>query len=206
MKKLKSLLVAAFLGIAATVSAQTADDRPLFDVVGNVKTITAKGEFATLSNIIEGCRSATFSKTGAITKVNGRTPASFGLKVMSRANGLPSKMRLTYEDEAEEMPYTVTWRYNSKRKPIKVSSSDYPTGSFTYTFEYDAAGRMTKATVGGDIDGRTLSYKYTAFDAKGNWTKRTVSIRYFSIDANGKKVFISGIDEVETETRTITYY
>lgn len=50
-----------------------------------------------------------------------------------------------------------------------------------------------------------LTYKYISFDAKGNWTKRTVSIRYFSIDANGKKVFISGIEE-ETEARTITYY
>lgn len=53
--------------------------------------------------------------------------------------------------------------------------------------------------------GRMLTYKYISFDAKGNWTKRTVSIRYFSIDANGKKVFISGIEE-ETEARTITYY
>lgn len=204
MKKLKSLLVAAFLGIAATVSAQTADDRPLFDVVGNVKTITAKGEFATLSNII-GCSSVTFSKTGAIIKINGRTPASFGLKVMSRANSMPSKTRLTYEDEAGEMPYTVTWRFNNKRKPIKASSSDYPIEKFTYTFEYDAAGRMTKATAGGDIDGRTLSYKYTAFDAKGNWTKRTVTIRYYNINSNGKKVF-SDLTETETETRTITYY
>ena len=205
MEKLKSLLVAAVLGIAATVSAQTADDRPLFDVMGNVKTITAKGEFATLSNIIEGCRSVTFSKTGSIIKINGRTPASFGLKVTSRANGMPSKTRLTYEDEAGEMPYTVTWRYNSKRKPIKTSSSDYPIGTFTYTFDYDAAGRMTKATAGGDIDGRTLSYNYTAFDAKGNWTKRTVTIRYYAINASGKKVF-SDFTETETEARTITYY
>ncbi len=203
MTKLKSILAIAFFSITAIASAQTADDRSLFDVTGNVKSITSK--MGPLSPIIE-CSSVTFSKTRAMTKINGMTPTSHGTKVTSRTNGLPSKVRLTYCDEAGEMPYTVAIRHNGKHKILKASSSDYPIDKLSTSFSYDPTGRLKSVEYSGVVEGRMLTYKYISFDAKGNWTKRTVSIRYFSIDANGKKVFISGIDEVETETRTITYY
>lgn len=133
------------------------------------------------------------------------TPTSHGTKVTSRTNGLPSKVRLTYCDEAGEMPYTVAIRHNGKHKILRASSSDYPIEKFSTSFSYDPTGRLKSVECSGSVEGRMLTYKYISFDAKGNWTKRTVSIRYFSIDANGKKVFISGIEE-ETEARTITYY
>ena len=204
MTKLKSILASAFFSITTIASAQTADDRSLFDVTGNVKSITSKSDTGPLSLIIE-CSSVTFSKAGTMTKINGMTPTSHGTKVTSRTNGLPSKVRLTYCDEAGEMPYTVAIRHNGKHKILKASSSDYPIEKFSTSFSYDPTGRLKSVECSGSVEGRMLTYKYISFDAKGNWTKRTVSIRYFSIDANGKKVFISGIEE-ETEARTITYY
>lgn len=203
MTKLKSILAIAFFSITAIASAQTADDRSLFDVTGNVKSITSK--MGPLSPIIE-CSSVTFSKTGAMTKIDGMTPTSHGTKVTSRTNGLPSKVRLTYCDADGEMPYTVAIRHNGKHKILKASSSDYPIDKLSTSFSYDPTGRLKSVVGCGSVEGRMLTYKYISFDAKGNWTKRTVSIRYFSIDANGKKVFISGVDEEETEARTITYY
>ena len=203
MTKLKSILAIAFFSITAIASAQTADDRSLFNVTGNVKSITSKS--GPLSLIIE-CSSVTFSKAGTMTKINGMTPTSHGTKVTSRTNGLPSKVRLTYCDEYGEMPYTVAIRHNVKHKILKASSSDYPIEEFSISFSYDPTGRLKSVECSNSVEGRMLTYKYISFDAKGNWTKRTVSIRYFSIDANGKKVFISGIDEEETEARTITYY
>lgn len=203
MTKLKSILAIAFFSITAIASAQTADDRSLFDVTGNVKSITSKSGH--LSLIIE-CSSVTFSKAGTMTKINGMTPTSHGTKVTSRTNGLPSKVRLTYCDEDGEMPYTAAIRHNGKHKILKASSSDYPIGEFSISFSYDPTGRLKSVEGCSDSgEGRMLTYKYISFDAKGNWTKRTVSIRYFAIDANGKKV-IGGIDEEETEARTITYY
>lgn len=193
-----------FFSITTIASAQTADDRSLFDVTGNVKSITSKSDTGPLSLIIE-CSSVIFSKAGTMTKINGMTPTSHGTKVTSRTNGLPSKVRLTYCDEAGEMPYTVAIRHNGKHKILKASSSDYPIEKFSTSFSYDPTGRLKSVECSGSVEGRMLTYKYISFDAKGNWTKRTVSIRYFSIDANGKKVFISGIEE-ETEARTITYY
>lgn len=194
MKKLKSLLVAAFLGIAATVSAQTADDRPLFDVVGNVKTITAKGEFAKSGTIIN-YKSVSFSKTGSILKIDGRTLAGNGIKITSRTKGLPNKVRFT-----EDGGYNIlTIRYNSKRKPIDADDD------WAYrVYKYDATGRQTKVDVGDNI-GTETSYKYVTFDTKGNWTKRTATSRYYELDENGKKVFY-GDPEITTEVRTITYY
>lgn len=204
MTKLKSILAIAFFSITAIASAQTADDRSLFDVTGNVKSITSKSGTDPLSLIIE-CSSVTFSKAGTMTKIDGMTPTSHGTKVTSRTNGLPSKVRLTYCDENGEMPYTVAIRHNGKHKILKASSSDYPLDEFSISFSYDPTGRLKSVECGNSIEGRMLTYKYISFDAKGNWTKRTVSIRLFSIDANGKKV-IGGIDEEETEARTITYY
>lgn len=202
MTKLKSILAIAFFSITAIASAQTADDRSLFDVTGNVKSI--KSDTGPLSLIIE-CSSVTFSKTGAMTKIDGMTPTSHGTKVTSRTNGLPSKVRLTYCDADGEMPYTVAIRHNGKHKILKASSSDYPIEKFSTSFSYDPTGRLKSVVECGSLEGRMLTYKYISFDAKGNWTKRTVSIRLFSIDANGKKE-IGGIDEEETEARTITYY
>lgn len=205
MTKLKSILAIAFFSITAIASAQTADDRSLFDVTGNVKSITSKSDTGPLSLIIE-CSSVTFSKAGTMTKIDGMTPTSHGTKVTSRTNGLPSKVRLTYCDEDGEMPYTVAIRHNGKHKILKASSSDYPIGEFSISFSYDPTGRLKSVEGCSDSgEGQMLTYKYISFDAKGNWTKRTVSIRYFAIDANGKKV-IGGIDEEETEARTITYY
>lgn len=206
MTKLKSILAIAFFSITAIASAQTADDRSLFDVTGNVKSITSKSGTDPLSLIIE-CSSVTFSKAGTMTKIDGMTPTSHGTKVTSRTNGLPSKVRLTYCDEAGEMPYTVAIRHNGKHKILKASSSDYPIGEFSISFSYDPTGRLKSVEGCSDSgEGQMLTYKYISFDAKGNWTKRTVSIRPFSIDANGKKVFISSLEEEETEARTITYY
>lgn len=206
MTKLKSILAIAFFSITAIASAQTADDRSLFDVTGNVKSITSKSDTGPLSLIIE-CSSVTFSKAGTMTKIDGMTPTSHGTKVTSRTNGLPSKVRLTYCDEDGEMPYTVAIRHNGKHKILKASSSDYPIGEFSISFSYDPTGRLKSVEGCSDSgEGRMLTYKYISFDAKGNWTKRTVSIRPFSIDANGKKVFISSLEEEETEARTITYY
>lgn len=202
MTKLKSILAIAFFSITAIASAQTADDRSLFDVTGNVKSITSKSGHLSL---IIGCSSVTFSKAGTMTKIDGMTPTSHGTKVTSRTNGLPSKVRLTYCDEFGEMPYTVAIRHNGKHKILKASSSDYPIGKFSTSFSYDPTGRLKSVECSDNVEGRMLTYKYISFDAKGNWTKRTVSIRLFSIDANGKKV-IGGIDEEETEARTITYY
>lgn len=205
MTKLKSILAIAFFSITAIASAQTADDRSLFDVTGNVKSITSKSGTDPLSLIIE-CSSVTFSKAGTMTKINGMTPTSHGTKVTSRTNGLPSKVRLTYCDEFGEMPYTVAIRHNGKHKILRASSSDYPIGEFSISFSYDPTGRLKSVECSNSVEGRMLTYKYISFDAKGNWTKRTVSIRPFSIDANGKKVFISSLEEEETEARTITYY
>ena len=44
MTKLKSILAIAFFSITTIASAQTADDRSLFDVTGNVKSITSKSD------------------------------------------------------------------------------------------------------------------------------------------------------------------
>lgn len=57
MTKLKSILAIAFFSITAIASAQTADDRSLFDVTGNVKSITSKSDTGPLSLIIDARQS-----------------------------------------------------------------------------------------------------------------------------------------------------
>ena len=202
MSKLRNFIIVAFLCFVTVVMAQTANDRPLFDVTGSVKTIKSKS--GNLSEVIE-CQSVTFSKTGAMTKINGVMLAMHGTKITSRTNGLPTKARLTMIDDAGETPYDVSMRYNAKHKLVKASSA-HPMDDYELTFSYDAAGRVKSMEIGSSIEGRLLTYKYISFDTKGNWTKRSVVIKYFSCDANGKKRFIDSMTERETEIRTITYY
>ncbi len=204
MKKLKIFMTIAFLGIATLAMAQTANDRPLFDVVGKVKSIT----FKNTTQWVVDCWSVTFSPTGSMIKIDGKTPAKCGIKITSRTNGLPTKVRFS---DIDDQGYQITWnetiRYNSNHKLLKVTSTDYPTGDIRVTFTYDSAGRLKSVETDNGVEGRQFTYKYISFDAKGNWTKRSAVIKHFGIDFNnGKKIYIDSLTEKETESRTITYY
>lgn len=98
----------------------------------------------------------------------------------------------------EEMSYTNVYEYDANGRISKASCDAMPDGlAFEHNYNYDEQGRI--AFLKGWNDGAgplTIRYEYIEEDAVGNWTRRIV------------RVYVDGDEEpaVSTQTRTIEYY
>lgn len=177
---------------ASTQKQAGKGDLAAFDLYGNVKKVTCDNQNSGLSQVIE------FDANGRLVKMYGDDFKSTYKNIKYDANG-----RLTsYLSGEEGYGETTQFVYGANGlllKEVVIYEGDNE-GKTTATLVRNAASRVIKKVTTGKLqlmgDSRpepvneTVTYKYTATDANGNWTSRRVTQDGYTY----------------TETRTIVYY
>lgn len=220
---------------ANTLDGYDPSDATAFGLVGPVKKVfttlymaNLKGNKLQRAERIEsdGNNTATFNRQGYVTC------DFFGSPYTYDSNGKFIKGR-NADTEMERSPRGLIERYQHKD-----NTEEGHWNAYTYDFKYDQEGRMTSYTYTGweevfyysfvydgdnvypsgeEMEGQAcadlfkdhITYKYTKFDKRGNWTEREVYI----VSEQGVDPGINGGDPVmditktyKIETRKIEYY
>lgn len=167
--------------------ANKPDDRPTFQLVGNVKTCKWKNAEANGETVTYA-----FDEQGNLKSINGRKE-----DISRNKQGLIESYSL-----GENGLTSFSFTYDADSRVKKSSMSDADSGTDNYTYKYNAKGFVSSRYCKGEIMEmgadepipyeENVTYDYTKVDEQGNWTKRTCH------GATGRDPW--------TETRTIIYY
>lgn len=180
---------------AEAEKATVATDLSLFELKGNVKSVTYQDWGMCPFNGVEvhnnGSHVVSFDESGNVI------PASDG-KIIRDDKDVAVDIQWYLNEGCMDDWMSQELTYDSKGRLVKVDGAGYET-VYSKEFYYDNQGRVSKKVVTSYCEGNEAifetSYEYVAFDAQGNWTERvatTVS------DWDGTNT--------ETETRAILYY
>ena len=197
MKKYSILTLAALLGLAAC-QPKTAPDVTTFGFQGDVKEV-----FLYVMDLdeeetgeAESALEYTFDAQGRVTRDEyGHTYQydADGLLTGSRVPGtellrdqqgrILSYDSTSFDDWGEEdfdiMDFfKAKFSYDAKGRPVTEELNGWEwestrTNSFTGNNVFPSTATFVSASEGWNEEG-TISYTYTEFDARGNWTERTV--------------------------------
>ena len=238
MKQISILALAALTVFAACNPKHDSNDVRTFGMTGDVKEVRFSEEMLESSSAEAAEHfwadkdklEMTFDEQGRITLDSYGTvsqydesgvfvPEAGSTAVMSRdAKGRIEAYDNTCLDDVDfshydsSKYYKASYEYDAKGRPVRGEFAGWEWGE-TRTYQYDGARVYPSVIIKeGGSEGwnekTTVTYEYTEFDARGNWTERFVTRQ-----TDGWEACEEGVEpEVETtvvkirEIRTITYW
>lgn len=238
MKQISIFALAALTVFAACNPKHDSNDVRTFGMIGDVKAVRFSEEMLESSSAEAAEHfwadkdklEMTFDEQGRITLDSYGTvyqydesgvfvPETGSTAVMSRdAKGRIEAYDNTCLDDVDFSHYDISkyykasYEYDAKGRPVRGEFAGWEWGE-TRTYQYDGARVYPSVIIKeGGSEGwnekTTVTYEYTEYDARGNWTERFVTRQ-----TDGWEACAEGVEpEIETtviktrEIRTITYW